>query len=137
MRSVMIWLSLPFTIHSFIGGFLPGMTGRFEIAIGVAGVVVGVGERIAMIKEVFHRLDRNGKTKPFPEGNFHVCDADDLARKVEERAAAVAGIDLRGGLQIKSAAQLAGLGAENALRHSALKAERTAYGEDVFTHRQR
>ena len=51
---------------------------------------------------------------------------------VEERAAAVARIDLGGGLQIKLASKLTCLGAEDAFGDGALKAKRAADGKDAL-----
>src|SRR5205814_1408484 len=89
-------------------------------------VIVRVSESVPMIEEEFNRLDRNGKTKPFSEGDLHIGDANDFAGEVEQRAATVPGIDLSGGLKIKLAAKLPRFGAQNSLRHSAFQAERTA-----------
>jgi len=106
--------------------------GRFEIAIWVARIVVGIGERVAVVEEKFHSLNRDRKTQPFTKGDFHVGDADDFAGEVEERAATVARIDLGGGLQIKLASKLTCLGAEDAFGDGALKAKRAADCKDAL-----
>src|SRR5205823_659263 len=67
--------------------------GRFQIAIGIARVVVVVGERVPMAQEKSDGLDRNGKAQAFSKSDFHVRHAHDFATKVEQRSAAVAGID--------------------------------------------
>ena len=40
-----------------------GRNRRIQIAVGVVRVVRGIGERIAMIEEVFDQLDRDRKAK--------------------------------------------------------------------------
>src|SRR5213083_300983 len=80
-------------------GPLVGAAGRFKIAIRIAGVVVVVGKSVAMTEEVFHRFDGNGEAEPFAEGDFHVGDTYHFTPQIEQRSAAVAGIDLGGGLQ--------------------------------------
>ena len=56
---------------------------------------------------------------------------------VKQRAAAVAGIDLRGRLQIKLALQFARLGAQDARSHRAFQSHRAADGEHRIAHAQR
>src|ERR1043166_7059670 len=100
---------------------LPRVTWRFKIAIRIARIIIRVSVGVAVVEEEFHRFNWNRKAESFAESDFHVRDADDFTGHVEERAAAVAGIDLRGRLQIKLALKLARLGAENPFRHRALK----------------
>src|SRR5882724_2391186 len=73
---------------------------RFEIAIRIVRIVGGIGKGVAMIEKIFHQFDRNRKTESLAKSDFHVCHADDFAREIEQRAAAVAGVDLRARLQI-------------------------------------
>src|ERR1039457_5427988 len=102
---------------------------RFEVAEGIVRIVCRVGERVAVVEKTFHQLDGNRKSEALAEGDLHVRHAHDFAGEIEERAAAVAGIDLRAGLQIQFALKLARLGAQNALRDGAFEAERTADGK--------
>ena len=90
-----------------------------------------------MIEEVAHHLGRDREAKTFTSGDLHVGDTDDFAEEIEQWPAAVAGIDLRGGLQIKIATDLTRLGAEDALRDGALQTERAADGEHALTRGQR
>jgi len=105
----------------------------FEIAIRIAGIIVGVGKSVAVIEEEFDGLYWNCKTEPFAKGDFHVGDANHFAAHVEQRSAAVARVDLRGGLEIKLATELSRFGAKNAFGHGAFKAKRAADGEHAFT----
>ena len=88
-----------------------------------------------MVEKEFDGFDGNGKSKALAESDLHVSDADDLAAHIEERAAAVAGIDLGRGLKIKLATQLPGLGAEYAFGNGAFQAERAADRKNTLTHR--
>ena len=106
-----------------------GAARRFEIAIGIVRIVNGIGKSVTMIEKAPDQFDGNGKTQAFAEGDLHVGYADNLAGEIEQRAAAVAGIDLRGGLQVKLAFDLARLGAENARRHRTFQSHRTADGK--------
>ena len=66
-------------------------------------------------------------------------DADDLPVQVEERAAAVAGVDRRVGLDevvVGAGADRARLGAHDAHRDGVAEAERIADGDDVFADAQ-
>ena len=90
-----------------------------------------------MIEEILHGLDRNGEAETFPERDLHVGDADDFAAQVEQRPAAVAGVDLRGGLQIQLALHHARLGADDSFGDGAFQSQRTADGEHALAHRQR
>ena len=114
-----------------------GPARRFEVAEGIVRIVRRVGKGVAMVEKAFHQLHGNGKAQAFAEGDLHVGHAHDFAGEVEERAAAVAGIDLRAGLQIELAFKLARLGAQNALRDGAFEAERTADGKHAVAHIQR
>ena len=89
-----------------------------------------------MVEKVFHQFHRDRKTKPFAEGDFHVGHADNFTGEIEERAAAVAGIDLRAGLQIQVALHLPRFGADDALRDGAFEAERAADGKHAVAHVQ-
>ena len=89
-----------------------------------------------MIEEAFHEFHGNGKAEAFAESDFHIGHADDFAGEIEERAAAVAGVDLRAGLQIQIALHLPRFGADDALRDGAFQAERTADGEYAVAHVQ-
>src|SRR5207248_10270213 len=84
--------------------------------------------------DCFHR---NREAETLAKSDFHVRDTDDFAAHVEKWAAAVAGIDLSGGLQIKLTRQLARFGAENALGHGSLQAQRTANREHPLAYRER
>jgi len=90
-----------------------------------------------MIEEVAHRFDRDGETQTLADVIFMFRHADDFAGEVEQRATAVAGVDLRGRLQVKLAGQLPRLRAQDALSHRALQAQRAADGEYMLPHRQR
>src|SRR6267154_4659748 len=48
--------------------------GRFQVSVRVARVVIGIGKGIAMIEEILHGIDRNGKAEAFTKGDFHVGD---------------------------------------------------------------
>ena len=89
-----------------------------------------------MIEEELHLVHRDGEAEALGEGQFHVGHADDLAPQVEERAAGVAGIDLRRGLQIERALHLPGLRADDAFGDGAFESQRAADGEDAFAHAQ-
>src|SRR5436190_17102741 len=109
---------------------MPRSAWRLQIPIWIARIIVGIGEGVAMIQEEFHRANRNRESKPLAEGDFHVGHSDDLAAHIKERAAAVSWIDLSCCLQIKLAAQLPGLGAQDALGYGALQPQGTADSED-------
>src|SRR4051794_16863748 len=85
---------------------LAGATRRFEITVGVARIVVVVGKRVAVDEEEFNALNRNGKTEAFTKRDFHISHANDFTTHIEKRATAVAGIDLRGRLQVQIALEL-------------------------------
>ncbi len=89
-----------------------------------------------MVEKAFDEFHGDGKTQPFAKRNLHIGHAHDFACEIEERAAAVAGVDLGAGLQIEFAFELAGLGAQDALRDGALEPERTADGKDAVAHIQ-
>src|ERR1035437_5352078 len=72
---------------------------RFEVAEGIVRIVRRIGEGVAVVEEIFHQFDRNRKTQAFAKSDLHVRHAHDFAGEVEERAAAVARVDLRAGLQ--------------------------------------
>jgi len=82
-----------------------------------------------MVEEALDQFHGNRKGKTFAVGELHVRHTDDFAGEVEQGAAAVAGIDLRAGLQKKIAFDLPCLGAQNALGDRALQAKRAADGE--------
>src|SRR5439155_11645501 len=88
---------LPFDRNGFRLGFGEARRGR-QIAIGIAWVVIVMGEGIPMLQEEFDRFDWNGKAETFTESQLHVGNAYHFASHVEQWAAAVAGIDLSGGL---------------------------------------
>src|SRR5438045_956484 len=98
--------------------------GRLKVAIRIARIIIRVSVRIAMVEEKFHAFDRDGETKALAGSDFHVCDSDHFPRQVEERPAAVAGIYLGGGLQVKRALEFTRLRAHNSLRHRAFQSER-------------
>src|ERR1041385_7231488 len=79
-----------------IGSFLPDMIRRFEVTVGIAGIVIRVSEGVAVIEKVFYDLDRDREAEAFAKSDFHIRDADDFAREIEQWPATVAGIDLRG-----------------------------------------
>ena len=72
---------------------------RLKIAERIVRIVGGIGERVAVVEKTFHEFHRDRKTETFAKRDFHVRHAHDFAGEVEQRAAAVAGIDLRAGLQ--------------------------------------
>src|SRR2546427_590635 len=88
-----------------------------------------------MVEEEFDGFDRDGEAEAFAKSDLHIGDADDFAAHIEERAAAIAGIDLGGSLEIKLAGELPCFGAENAFGDGALESERTADGEYTLAHR--
>src|SRR5262249_28222751 len=96
-----------------------GAAWGFEVAIGVAWIVVRISESVPMIEEEFDRFNRNRKAESFAKCDLHIGDADHFPTHIKQRSAAVARIDLRRGLEVKLAAELARLGAENAFRNSA------------------
>ena len=71
---------------------------RFKIAIWIVRIVGGVGEGVAVVEKVFHEFNGDGEAESFTERDLHVRHADDFAGEIEQRAAAVARIDLRAGL---------------------------------------
>src|SRR5882762_7385763 len=107
----------------------------FEVAIRVARVIIGVSEGITVIEKEFHGFDGDRKAQSFTKSDLHIRDADDFAGHIEQRAPAVARIDLRSGLEIKLAAELARLGAENAFSNGAFKTKRAADCKNAFPHR--
>src|SRR5438874_2006381 len=127
--------SLRFDGNSFRLGLGQAGRGR-KVAIGIARVVVVIGEGIPMLQEIFYRFDRNGKTETFTESQLHIGNADHLTPHVEQWAAAVARIDLRRGLQIKRALELARLGAHDSLGDGAFEAQGASNRKDPFTHSQ-
>src|SRR5580765_4483518 len=88
-------------VRLLIHGHVPGATRWFEIVIWIAWIVVRVSVSVAMIEEETHGLDRDGEAESLAKSDLHVRDAHDFAGEIEKRAAAVAGIDLRRGLQVK------------------------------------
>src|SRR5207249_4564054 len=79
-----------------------------------------------------HRLDGDSKPETLAKKQLHIGHADNLAPQVKERPAAVAGIDLGSGLQVKLPLQLTGFGAENALGDGPFQPKGAANGEDLL-----
>ncbi len=99
------------------------VTRREELRHDVADGVDGDGEADALALRVDGRVD-----------------ADDLAAQVEERPAAVAGVDAGVGLDevvVGAGADRAALGADDAHRHRVAEAEGVADGDDVLADAQR
>src|SRR5205823_9489 len=84
----------------------------------------------------FNRFNRDGKAETLAEGDLHIGNAYDFAGHVEQRTAAVPRVDLCRRLQIKFAAKLPSLGAEDAFGYGALEAQRAADREHALTNRQ-
>src|SRR5688572_13889462 len=100
--------------------------GWFQIPVWGARVVIIVCKGVAMFQKIPDRLDGYSKSQAFAEHQLHICDANDLAAQIEKRAAAVAGVNLGGGLEIKLALDEASLGADDALGDRAFQAQRAA-----------
>ena len=90
-----------------------------------------------MVQEVFDCFDRDREPQSFTKRNLHVGDSDDLAAEIEQRASAVAGIDLGRGLEIQFTLHWTSLGADDAFGHRAFQTERTADGKNSLAYRQR
>src|SRR5262249_36625491 len=104
-------------VTAFGRGLWRGLAGG-----GVGGTVARVRvvfvERVgvAVIEEVLQVLHGDREAEAFAEDELHVGDADHLAAGVEEGAAAVAGIDLGGGLDVDEPLEVAVAGADDAAR---------------------
>ena len=90
-----------------------------------------------MLQEILHRLNGDSEPEAFAELQLHVVNAYYFTLQIEERAAAVAWIDLGGGLHVKLTGQLTGLGAQHPFGDGTFQAEWAADRENPVAHRKR
>src|SRR6185436_18537161 len=68
--------------------------GRLQIPVGRTRILAIVSEGIPVFKEVAHRFDRDRKTESFAKRQLHIRDPNDLSPRIEQRASAIARINL-------------------------------------------
>ena len=87
------------------------------------------GNGVGLLQERLEAIDRDGETQIGREQRLHGQDALHAPLQVEERAAAVAGLDGNGELNHRAAFQLT-FGRDHATHHAVLQAVRVADGDD-------
>jgi len=93
-----------------------------QVAIARVGIAGIEGEGITVPQKVFQdgRGDREIESLDADLHGLHVVHPDHFTAQVEERTSGVAGIDLRGRLDVELAVERTRAGAHDALRHSAV-----------------
>src|ERR1043166_39395 len=107
-----------------------------QITVRIARIVIRVSERIPVIEEEPNCLNRDRESQSFSKSNLHVRDANHFPCHVEQWSAAVAGVDLRRGLQIKFPPQLPRFGAQNSFGHGPLQSQRAPDRKHTLSDRQ-